>query len=200
MKNLRHITATLFTALALAFLTGCQPFDNSAANNNHAAAVSNPQGDVLNVGEPITVTFSDAPTLIQPFEERIKSDGKITLLYSQTFDAAGKTRGDLEAEIRERYVPRYFKNLTVTIRTVERAFFVGGEVRMPGRYPYSGEMTVSKAIFTAGGFTDYAKRSKVLLTRANRQTLTVDSEAALENPALDLPVFPNDSITVPRRL
>ena len=90
--------------------------------------------------------------------------------------------------------------LTVTLTREELWFYVGGEVRNPNRYIYSGELTVLKAIQTAGGFTEYAKRSKVQVTRANgRKEKPVDCGKALKNPKLDLPIFPGDQVHVDRR-
>ena len=193
--------------MVMAFLAGCEPLSPGVANDvsprpqaSGQTHFLNPGSDMINVGDAVTVTFSDLPMVIPSFEERVKSDGSVTLLYSKKFQFAGKSRGDLEAEIRERYVPSYFNNLTVTIKLADRFYFVDGEVKLSNKYNYSGEMTVLKAIASAGGFTDFAKRSKVRLTRAGGKTLEVDADAALENPALDLPVYAGDRITVPRKL
>jgi polysaccharide biosynthesis/export protein VpsN len=156
--------------------------------------------DVLRVGDLVVVVFSDLPVLVPPFEERVKDDGTITLLLNQSFHAAGKVRGELEREIRERYVPRYYVNLTVTVKPQERFIYVEGEVKLPSRQLHPGDITVLKAIASAGGFTDYANKRKVRLLRANGQTAIVDCVAVLDNPQLDLPVNPNDKIHVPRRL
>ncbi len=90
-----------------------------------------------------------------PFEEKIKEDGTITLLLNQTFTAAGTTPGDLAKEIRKRYVPDYFKNMTVTVKQQEstRWYYVDGEVKSPNRQIYNSRITVLKAIASAGGFT-----------------------------------------------
>ena len=56
---------------------------------------SGPEPEVFRVGDSLTVTFTDTPTVIPPFEEKIKEDGTITLTLNQTFKADGKTRGEL---------------------------------------------------------------------------------------------------------
>ena len=154
------------------------------------------------VGDSLTVTFADTPTPILPFEERIKEDGTITLTLNQVFKAEGKTRGDLEKEIRARYVPDYFKQMTVTVKpeVSTRWYYVAGEVKMPNRQIYNSRITVLKAIASAGGFTDFANKKKVKLTRVDGRTQTVNCPKALENPALDPEVYPGDTIYVPRRL
>lgn len=186
----------------LAFVSGCESLDTGNPNRPHgspAAEHGSLTSETINIGDAVIVTFSDLPIVIPDFKERVKSDGSVTLLYSQKFQFAGKNRGDIEAEIRARYVPAYFNNLTVTIQLAERFFFVDGEVKRSDRYVVAGETTVLKAIASAGGLTPFAKRSKIRLTRANGQSYKVDYDAALANPALDLPVYAGDKITVPRR-
>ena len=188
----------LALVLALGRLTtGCGTLEGTS---NPPPPTTNTTSDVLNVGDLVSVIFSDLPTSIPPFEERVKDDGSITLLGNQTFQVAGKARRDLEQEIHDRYVPSYFVHLTVTVRPQERFYYVGGEVKLASRQPHPGEMTVLKAVASAGGFTDYANRKKVRLTHSNGQTVIEDCDAALENPRLDLPVFPGDKINVPRSL
>lgn len=161
-----------------------------------------PIPEVFRVGDSLTITFTDMPSPIPPFEEKIKEDGTITLLQNMSFTAVGKTRGDLEKEIRKAYVPDYFKYMTVTVKQVEstRWYYVDGEVRQPNRYIYTSRITVLKAIASAGGFTDFAKKTKVQLTRVDGRTQIVNCVKALNNPSLDLEVYPGDKIDVPRRL
>jgi len=107
--------------------------------------------------------------------------------------------GELQKTLQERY-SKYFRNLTVTVLTESRYFFVDGQVRNPSRQPYSGAITVTKAIAAAGGFTDFANRSKIHLIRANGGKYTINYDKALRRPELDLPVHPGDQIEVPRRI
>jgi protein involved in polysaccharide export with SLBB domain len=193
--------ATALGILAITwFVTSCESLRGTGGGGNHSPPRAADSSDILHVGDLVVVVFSDLPTPALPFEERVKDDGTITLLLNQTFQAAGKTRGDLEKEIRTRYVPRYYLNLTVTVKPQERYFYVEGEVRLPSRQPHPGDITVLKAIASAGGFTDFANKRKVRLMRGNGQTIIVNCVAVLENPQLDLPVYPNDKIHVPRRL
>ncbi len=78
-------------------------------------------------------------------------------------------------------------------RPDRRIFYVGGEVRMPGRQEYLGPTTVTKAIESAGGFTERAS-SHVQVTRPNRKLLVVNCVEAKKTPTLDLPVYPNDKL------
>jgi polysaccharide export outer membrane protein len=168
------------------------PFPNGSAPGAGGSA------DYLRVGDSLTIIFSDLPQPQPPFDERINDEGNITLLYNQPFHAAGESRAQLEKEIRERYVPRYFVNLTVTVKVLDRFYFVDGEVKSPSRQPYVGPMTVLTAIGSCGDFTDFANKRKVKLTR-DGHTQTINCIKALTDPRLDVPVYPNDKIHVPRR-
>ncbi len=152
------------------------------------------------MGNTLTVGFADTPAPINPIDDVIKEDGSITLIYNQKFQAAGKTVGALQSEIRDRYVPQYFRYLTVSIKTAERFIFVGGEVKAPNRQVYSGRTTVLTAIDIAGGFGDFADKKHVRLTRANGQKFTVNCSKAMDHRELDLEVYPGDQVFVKKRI
>ena len=157
--------------------------------------------DRLAPGNRINIIFSGIPNPPEPHIEQIRSDGFIKPpLLNQDVLAAGKTTGQLQEELHSLYVPSYFKSITVTVRNEERYFFVGGDVRTPGQIPYRSEMTVLKAIQAAGDFTDFARRSKVQVTRSDGTKLIVNCDRALRDPKLDLPIYPGDSVYVPRRI
>jgi len=154
---------------------------------------------VVRVGDTLNISFTDVPTPIVMQPQRVGEDGNIKLPYNVTVKAAGKTPGQLQDDIRKEYVPRIFVNLTSTVKTEERVYFVGGEVRVPARQPYIADMTVLRAIDTAGGFTDFANRDKIELRRANGKSYNVNWKKALKDPKQDLPVYPNDQVTVHKR-
>ncbi len=163
-------------------------------------AAPNPSTYLLRAGDLLTVKFDDLPTPIGPFDSRIREDGTITLILNESFDAVGKTVGQLEKEIRERYVPKKFKYMTVTanFQSGSRFYYVGGEVKSPGNRPYISRIRILEAIQSAGDFNEYAKKSGVLLTRANGQKIKVNCKKAKTHPELNLEVFPDDRIDVPK--
>ena len=156
---------------------------------------------LIRVGDSITITFADLPpnVLIPESRMRLAEDGNITLHMNFTVKAAGKTARQLEQEIRTLYVPKLYNYMTVTVKTEERFYFVGGEVKNPNRQMYFGPITVLRAIDTAGGFTDFANRGKIEITRQNGEKIKVEWKKAVKNPKLDPEVFPNDQIIVHRR-
>ena len=157
--------------------------------------------DLLHVGDLLTIELTDTPVTFLPREERIKEDGTITLMENKTFVAAGKTRGQLEQEIHDYYVPNYYLKMTVSVRPKEQTqfYYVRGEVKLPGRQVYIDRMTVLKAIGSAGDFTDFARKTSVELVRADGHKEKINAKKALKDPRLDLEVFPGDYIFVPRR-
>lgn len=160
--------------------------------------------NTFQVGDMVVVTFSGvgSETQIPPHTERIKEDGNITLPLIGAVKAVGKTSGELQKEINGLYVPKYYVRLTVTItQAQDQVFYVTGEVRAPGPKPYSATgVTVTQAISAAGGPTEFAKRSRVQLTRANGARVQVNYDKALKDSKLDPKVFPGDSVNVPRRI
>ena len=156
----------------------------------------------LRVGDPLTISFTDVPMLSSMRDQkvRIPESGMITLPYNVRVMAAGKTVSQLEKDIRDAYVPEHFVHLTAIVNTEERFFYVDGEVKQPGRQIFGGELTVLRAIGTAGGFTDFANRKNIQLRRQNGQTFYVNYNKAIDHPEVDLPVYPNDLIIVKRTI
>jgi polysaccharide export outer membrane protein len=151
------------------------------------------------IGDQVTIKFA-GPTEPPPtHEERIKNDGTITLSLIGAIHAAGKTPGELQKEIQVKY-EHYFKGMTVTVQDVERLYYVDGEVNSKGGKVYPGEIDIVKAIAAAGGFTDYAKKTKIRLIR-NGHTQIIDyTKAIQQDPRHNVLVYPNDTINVPRRI
>ena len=172
-----------------------------AGTNEPLRAPEGERLDILHPGDLLTITFADLPIVVQPIEQRVRDDGTITLIENQTFTAANKTRGQLEKEIRERYVPKIYLKMTASVSHQKdtQFYYVGGEVKSPGRQVFISRLTVLGAIKSAGDFTDFANKKKVQLTRANGRTFKINCKDALQNPTLDLEVFPGDIINVPRR-
>jgi len=154
----------------------------------------------FHVGDGVQVTLSGLPTPIDPHQEPIKEDGTITMPDIGHVQAAGKTAGELQNDIYNLYVPKLYRHLTVTVTAGDRVYYVTGEVKQPGRQLYSGQITVTKAITSAGDFTDFANHKKVWLIRANGQRLKVNCNKAIQDSSQDPPVYPNDQIQVPRRI
>jgi polysaccharide export outer membrane protein len=167
-----------------------------------AAEDAAPDGmsDVFQVGDAVNVLVTGVSAeIIPPHEEGIKDDGTISLYLIGTVKAAGRSPGELQRELQKRYEV-YFNNPIVTVQPSTRFYYVGGEVKRPGAQPYLGKTTVTKAIQSAGDFTDFAKKTKVQVIRADGTTLRVNFNKAIDEPSLDPPIYPGDKLHVPRRI
>jgi protein involved in polysaccharide export with SLBB domain len=191
----------LILALLIMGVAGCGTPENGDVMKP-PEPVSNPAKlPPLAVGDTVTVTLSDIPDPPLPEEKPIQGDGTISMPYLGRVDAAGKTPGDLEDYLKSLYVPKIYTHLSVTVKTTgDRVYFVRGEVHQPGRLIYVGPITVTKAITSAGDFTDFANHNKVYLIRANGKRFRLNCDKILDGEALDPPVFPGDQIEVKRKL
>src|SRR3546814_11024362 len=89
------------------------------------------------------------------FRSYIVSDsGAITVPLIGAVDAEGHTVAELEEEIARQLSEGILVNPNVTAEVVTyRPFFILGETRAPGQYPYVPRMQVLTAVSMAGGFT-----------------------------------------------
>lgn len=182
--------------------TPTNPALTAVSSNGVHGTTNSSYVEVFQPGDAVEITFTDLPEPMLPKLDRINENGDITLLQNQTFHVAGKMRPQIEKEIHDRYVPNFFPKLTVTFKQQEekRFYFVDGEVKLPNRFVYLGQMTVLRAIASAGGFTDFAETWNIQLTRADdRKEPPIDARKARENPKLDLEIHPGDRIYVPRK-
>ncbi len=189
----------LLPMLALA-LAGCATPDYSGVMAAPDGSDTNaPSAARLHVGDSITISFDGLPDPLPAQEKTINDDGTITLSDIGTVKAGGKTTGELEKSIHDLYVPTIYTHLTVTVKAGDRVYYVRGEVKSPGRQIYVGQITVTKAITSAGDFADFANHKNVMLIRSNGQRFKLNCDAILNGEAPDPPVYPGDQIQVKKR-
>jgi len=201
-RRFSDLGALVVSALMLLLVlgVGCAgraPKPNPAATNQTADAAAS---ELLRVGDQIQVrieTSSAQPP--QVYDLVIDEEGAVTLPLIDRVAAVGSTTSELAGRIRQAYVPRIYVRCSVNVLVASRFFYVGGEIRAPGRYPWSKDVTLLKAINTAGGFTDFANRGKVELTRSKAKQ-NLDAEYIRQHPASDVAIQPGDSIYVPRSI
>lgn len=195
---MRHPRSSLFGILlvALAILAGCETTSAPRSGKNPQVAASATAAQ-LRPGDSLTVTLSGIPdSSTNPVQ--IDEQGSISLPFLGVIPAAGLNTGELSAAIRQAYLDRkFYTAISVAVTVTERYVYIGGEVQRPGRIPWSPDLTLAKAVQSAGGFTLYAKESRVTLTR-DRQAYDFDVKLAQRQPEEDPRLFPGDSIQVPR--
>jgi protein involved in polysaccharide export with SLBB domain len=189
--------SVFLTALWLAcFWVGC-------VTDSTTTATANPRIDApsmsaqLRPGDTMLVSLLGIP---EPITTNVQIDeqGLIRLQYIGAVTAAGLTTSELSQSIRETYIAKnFYTTLDISVSVTERYVYIGGEVQRPGRIPWSPDLTLAKAVQSAGGFTLYAKENKVTLTR-DRKAYDFDVNLAQRQPNEDPLLFPGDSIQVPR--
>lgn len=151
----------------------------------------------LRPGDSLTVILSSIPDASNN-PVQIDEQGLISLPYIGTITASGLTTNELSQTIRSAYLSRkFYTEISVSVAVTERYVYIGGEVQRPGRIAWSADLTLAKAVQAAGGFSLYAKETKVTLTR-DRKAYDFDVRRAQRQPDEDPLLFPGDSIQVPR--
>ncbi|MBI5766311.1 MAG: polysaccharide biosynthesis/export family protein [Verrucomicrobia bacterium] len=187
--------------VALASLAALLAF--AGCGTDGGVTATNPQVPVpvstsqLRVGDSLTVALLGVP---DPSTNNVQIDeqGVINLPFIGTVAAAGASTADLTQRIRETYIgKKIYTALDVAVNVTERYVYVGGEVQRPSRIPWSPDLTVAKAIQSAGGFTLYAKETAVSLVR-DKHAYTIDVKLAQKSPAQDPRLMPGDSLQVSR--
>jgi polysaccharide biosynthesis/export protein len=127
-------------------------------------------------------------------EYEIDSSGNVSVPLAGHLKAAGLTTRQLERSITFALSKGIVRDPRVNVEIAQyRPYYILGEVKKSGEYPYRLGLTVMDAVASAGGFTYRANENKVYLRRSGG--------AAEEIYALDapVPVFPGDNIRIPER-
>jgi polysaccharide export outer membrane protein len=184
-------------ALFAILVTGCAGPDSASHIPAPAPA---PTESRLRSGDQLIVRLDTGATMPpQSIEVVIDENNEISLPLIGRLKAGGRTPAELAEHIQASYVPRFYVRCTAQVLTAIRFFYIGGEVRSPGRFNWTEDVTLLKAINTAGGFTDFANRRKVEVTR-NQVKQVFDAELIRQQPAKDFPIQPGDSVYVPRSI
>lgn len=121
---------------------------------------------------------------------RVSGNGDISMPLLGQVAIEGHTIAEVEQKITALLLEGYLKkpNVTVTI-TEYRPFYINGEIKKPGSYPYKKNLTVEKAVALAGGFTERASRTTITLVSENDKRF-------IKAVALNDKIKPGDVITV----
>jgi polysaccharide export outer membrane protein len=131
----------------------------------------------------------------------VRPDGRISVPLAGEIDAAGKTARELEQTIAGRLDGRIASPVvSVVVKELNAGrVFVLGEVVKPGAYPLRGAMTVLQALALAGGLTEFASKSGIVLLHAGDDGKVVryyvDYDEAVRGTAYEL--APGDTVVVP---
>lgn len=206
--------AKLSCAVALLALSGCaadfeaivaEPFVRDQAPVDYvdpAVVVAEP----ASLKGPHAVADADGPYLLDSGDRlRIFVYGQPNLSRSYTVDHAGRitvpligevnarglTTSALERTIKSRLGSQYVRDPQVTVDILQnRPFFILGEVRNAGQFPYVSGMTVETAVAIAGGYSERAS------TRRFRVQRRINGLIEVVDAGADYVLQPGDTVTV----
>lgn len=144
----------------------------------------------LGAGDVISIRVYGSEDL--SFESlRLTDAGTFAFPFLGEVHAAGKTTTALAATLVEGLKGGYFVSPQVSVTLIEyRPFFVKGEVKSPGSYPYQPGLTLRKAITLAGGLTPLASQRRISIIHED------DPDQKAERATLDSEIRPGDIIDI----
>ncbi len=129
----------------------------------------------------------------------VDENGFMTMPMIGQVDVSGKTGSEVERLIERRYIDEgYFRSITCVVIPPNIQFFVRGEVKQPGRYPLTRDVTLMQAIALAGGYTEYAQPKRINVLRG-ASSFRVNAQRIERGEDQSPPIEPGDIIVVPRR-
>ncbi len=119
----------------------------------------------LTRSDVIAIDFSLSPEYDQ--QVTIQPDGFVTLKDAGAIYAQGLTLDEFRTAVFDAYRGYlHDPKISIALKDFARPYFVaGGELVRPGKYDLRSETTVMEAVEIAGGFTERAKHSQVVLFR-----------------------------------
>jgi polysaccharide biosynthesis/export protein len=168
---------------------------------------------VVGPQDVLTITVWDQADLSGKFT--VEADGSFSFPLIGRVQGGGLTLRELETELKKRLADGYFKNPQLSVAVEEyrsQRIFIVGEVRQPGTYPLTGDMTLIEAFARAGSATkDAAGHAVIVRASSGRPQPTLpDGETGpevitvslreLENGLLsnNVALRDGDTIFVPR--
>ena len=157
MSALKNLFALCLATLALVV---------APVSTAHAQAQKDPQAADyrLDAGDKLRIIVFGEENLTREFT--VSGAGDIAFPLIGQVPAAGRTVADLQAAIRAKLADGYLRDPRVSAEVLNyRPFFILGEVKLAGQYPYVSGMTVETAIAIAGGYTERASHRSFRLSR-----------------------------------
>jgi polysaccharide export outer membrane protein len=146
----------------------------------------------LGSGDEIRVIVYGEEDLSGEFE--LDGSGVVAMPLNGPVSIGGRDVAEAERLISQKLADGYLVNPRVSIEVLNyRPFYILGEVKKPGSYPYVNGMTVLNAIALASGFTYRANEKKIVITRK------VDGAEKKIDVGDTTLVMPGDIIRVPER-
>lgn len=150
------------------------------------------EGYQLGNGDRIQVTVFGEQALSGQY--LVDGTGQIAMPLISQVAVGGLTTAEAQQTIAQQLRNGYLRRPNVAVQVVNyRPFFILGEVRRSGQYPFVSGMNIQTAVAIAGGFSPRARKSKFKVSRPGHQ----GTEQLLLKPSAR--VMPGDTIIVSER-
>ena len=147
---------------------------------------------LLDTGDHLRIFVYGQPSLSRGYT--VEHDGYVSVPLIGRLRTRGRTPKQVEQAIMAALAEDFIRDPHVTVDILQnRPFFILGEVRTAGKYPYVSGMTVETAVAIAGGYSERASAETFRLTRTINGIMRT-----LEVPA-DFIVRPGDTVFVYER-
>jgi polysaccharide biosynthesis/export protein len=170
---LKHVTVCSVIASILIILVASLAARPAGAEAPQANGARSAEPDAYRIGPEdmlaISVWKNDALSRSVP----VRPDGKISLPLLNDVQAAGLTPAELREALTKK-LTEFLPSPEVSVIVLDvRSFKVSviGEVAKPSRYELKSWTTVADALAMAGGFTQFAARSRIVILRPEGTTM-----------------------------
>lgn len=169
-----------------------------APNRSDLAAADRPA--LIGPLDTISVDIFNVPELSR--EMQVDASGRIIMPLVGTVDARNKTADELAQTIESALQGRYVRDPQVTVNiksSVSQVVTVDGEVKEPGLYPVTNQMTLMRVIASAKGLSEFAKQEQVVILRtvdSQRMAGLYDISAIRRGAYADPPIYANDVVII----
>lgn len=150
--------------------------------------------------DTIEVNVFGIPELSRQMQ--VDGSGRIAMPLIGSQEAGGKTAQELASDMKQALSGAYVRNPDVTINilsSVSQVVTVDGEVREPGLYPVTNQMTLMRVIASAKGLNEFADQQDVVILRTvkGQPMAGLYNIAAIRRGLYDDPqIFASDVIVV----
>ncbi len=186
--------------IALAMLSACSTTASTtykADNSDIGAAIS---ASSVGVGDVLAVRVYLHPDLDGEFV--VAPEGTINFPLAGEVHVEGLDASQISAVLRERLAAGYIREpqVMVTLKSLNsKKVYVLGQVRTPGRYAFTEDMTIVEAVTLAGGFANLAERNYTIVTRGTRR-IPIPVEKIMQGLAANFSLQPGDIVYVPQSI
>ncbi|WP_398472896.1 polysaccharide biosynthesis/export family protein [Tardiphaga sp.] len=164
----------------------------SASAQQRLSAASPSGAYILGPSDRVRLKVYGEPDITGEYE--VDANGNVSIPLAGQVKAAGMTTKQLERNITAALAKGIVRDPRVNVEMLAyRPFYILGEVKKSGEYPYRVGLTVLDAVATAGGYTYRANEGKVYLRRSGS---TVEEIYPMDAPVL---IYPGDNVRVPER-